>query len=286
MRAFGRLHRAARHAALAALTHPFEHKESPASAGLFRVLLTAALLLGGCAVGGGGDEDERAFPQDLAEPAQPLTLDVGSGSSTTTSPAPGGGPATTSTTSARSGSGGVTSSTAAPIGEGGSAAATTTTLRPFRQVASVADRAGDAGIQARPYGDLALLRVEDDGVQARITVQAHGDLPTQPAEGEVIGIGVDVYRGGDDEGDYQLFALGNADGWWAALQEGDDWVAYPGRFELGGSTVVFTVPWSSIGGRGRGAVSVFEDWSHARVVVVADESSDRAPGQGTQAFSV
>lgn len=251
--------------------------ESPASAGLFRVLL-AMVLLGGCAVGGGGGEEEvRGFPEELAEPARPLTVEAGA---TTTTSAPSGGPATT----ARQGTGTTTTTTSRSTGGASTPTATTTTLRPFRGLASVADGAGDAGIQARPYGDLALLRLEDDGAQARVTVQAHGDLPARPAEGEVIGIGVDFFHG-NAEGDYQLFALGNADGWRAALQAGDEWVEYPGRFELGGNTVVFTVPWSSLGGRRSGEVRVFEDWSQARVAVVADESSDRAPDQGNRPYS-
>lgn len=259
--------------------------KSPASAGLSRVrravvLATAALLLGGCAVGGDGDREESgALPEKFAEPAQPL---FGADAPGTTASTASGGTSTT-------GRGGSTTSTSRPAAGGvevGSPATTTTTSRPFRQLTAVTDRAGDAGLQARPYGDLTVLRLEDDGTRARFTVQMAGNLPTVPAEGEVVGIGVDLFRSDDKDSDYQLFAIGNADGWRAGLQESSDWVDYPGTFELGGNTLVFTVPWSSIGGRRGGKVSVFADWSQPRVAVVADASEDHAPDRGTQSFSL
>jgi hypothetical protein len=239
----------------------------------------AAVLLGGCAVGGGSDEGERGpLPAKFAEPAQPL---VGADAPNTTSvPLPSGSATTISK------NGGATTSTSRPAGGGAGSAITTTTLRPFRRIVTVADRSGDAGLQARPYSDLTLLELEDDGTRARVTVRMAGDLPAQPAEGEVFGIGVDLFRGDDENSDYQLYALGNADGWRAGLQESTEWVDYPGTFELGGNTIVFTVPWSSLGGRRGGKVSVFADWSQGRIAVVADASEDHAPDRSTQSFSL
>lgn len=279
------LHRAPRHAqldtadGLALKTTEFE---SPASAGLSPVLLVVVLLLGGCTVGDGGGDDEQggALPDEFAEPARPLAIGADDPSTTTT--VAGSGRSGGSTTTVRGGS---TTSSPNVGGGGAGGVGTTTTLRPFRPVVGVDDRRGDAGLQARPYGDLTVLRLEDDGTRARVSVQMAGTLPSPPAEGEVIGIGVDVFRGDDEESEYQLFAIGNADGWRAGLQEGSDWVDYPGTFELGGNTIVFTVPWSSIGGRRRGSFSAFADWSQARVAVLADASEDRAPDRGTQSFS-
>lgn len=100
-----------------------------------------------------------------------------------------------------------------------------------------------------------------------------------------MGIGVDLFRSDDEESDYQLFALGNADGWRAGLQEGSEWVDYSGTFELGANRLVFTVGWSALGGRRSGSLRVFADWSQAHIAVVADESSDRAPDSSPQSFS-
>lgn len=245
------------------------------------------LLLGGCAVGGGGEEDEfGGLPDDKAVAAQPLTVDAGGGAATSTTAAPGqvGGPTTTgrggttTTTSVRSGTG-------AGGGDGSGVTTTTPDAKPYVARAEVADRTGDAGLQAEPYGDLILLRVEDDGSRARFTVRMAGALPAQPAEGEVIGIGVDLFRGGT-ESEYQVFALGNADGWRAWLKdEANEAVDFPGTFELGGNTIVFTVPWSALGSRRPGAISVFADWSQQRVAVVAEASEDHAPDRGAQSFS-
>lgn len=222
-------------------------------------------------------------PEDLPAPAQRLA----EGASDDGAPDDTGPTASTGSDGAsdtRPGSA-TTGSTSRAGPSGGGATSTTPTSPSYRVVVDVADPTGDAGVQARPYGDLVRVRVQDDGTRARVTVSFAGELPAPPADGEVIGVGVDVFRTNDDESDYQLYALGNADGWRAGVQSGDDWVDYPGTFELGADRLVFTLPWSSLGGRRPGAVSVFADWSKSAVAVVAEASEDHLPDRGSHPFS-
>jgi len=246
-----------------------------------------ALLLGGCAVGGGVDEDElEGLPDDKAVPAQPLTVDAGGTASTATTTAGGraGGPTTT---------GRVGTTTTASSRPGGGTTGTTTTTTPgaapYVVRATVADHTGDTegtSVQKPPaYSDVTRLQLEDDRTRARLTVDVAADLPARLAEGEQMAVGVDLFRGGGTESDYQLYARGNDEGWLAWLDTPSGLVDYPGSFELGANRLVFTVPWSALGGRRPGAFSVFAEWEQARVAVVADESKDFAPDRGAQSFS-
>lgn len=231
----------------------------------------------GCAVGDGdGDKEEaRTLPEELAVRPQPLVVGAEPPTATTGSPLGGGNaPGAASTTTA-------TTATTPATARSGDGATTTTSPRPYRQLADVADRTGDAGLQARPYGDLVRLRLDDDGTRARFTVEVAGDIPSSLAGGEVMGIGVDLYRGTDEESEYQVFADGGSDGWHAYLDTPSGIVQYPGTFEMGGNTLVFTVPWSSLGGRRTGSVAAFADWSKGRAAVVADASQDHAPDRGS-----
>jgi hypothetical protein len=268
-------------------------REGPASAGPSRVRLVAALvgvalLLGGCAVGGGDEEDELGgLPDDKAVSAQPLTVEPGAETTTTTvASGRAGGP----TITVRGGTTTTASSRASGSGSGGT---TTTTnaagARPYATRANVVDRTGDTegtSVQKSPaYGDLTRLHLEDDGIRARVTVEVAGNLPAQPGEGEHVAIGVDFLRDSGTESDYQLYARGNDEGWLAWLDTPSGLADYPGTFELGGNRLVFTVPWSALGGRRPGSLSMFAEWEQSRIAVVADESKDFAPDRGAQSFS-
>lgn len=258
--------------------------KGPASAGPFRVLLAVLVIVaGGCRVGRHQAEEKGSiggFPLDKAADPAPLTAaDVGGGEATTTTgPAGGGGTTTTgrSTTTARGGAGG---------GGGSGTTATTAPLAPFHPVTSVADRTGDAGVTARPYGDFVSLRVEDNGTYARFIVEVAGAVPNPPPGEEEMGVGIDLFHG-PGEPDFNLFAHGEVStGWKAWLQAGDNVVDYPGTFQLGGNLVVFTLPWSSIGGRKAGTMSAFLDWSDSSPPVVAVTSNDRVPDKDATPYS-
>ena len=175
----------------------------------------------------------------------------------------------------------------------GAAAGSTTSSTPpgtpaasFAARALVTDSTGDPdGQSPPPYGDLLGLRLEDDGTRARFTVELAGDVPARLATGEQVAVGVDLWRGGS-ESEYQLYARGNDEGWLAWLDTPSDFVPYPGTFELGGTKLVFTVPWSALGGRRAGSLSTLVEWEKDKAVVLADASADRGPdGRGTQSFS-
>jgi hypothetical protein len=54
---------------------------------------------------------------------------------------------------------------------------------------------------------------------------------------------------------------------------------------VGGNRLVFTVPWSALGGRKAGSLRVFADWTKAAAVLLAEESNDRAPDSGSAPFT-
>jgi hypothetical protein len=160
---------------------------------------------------------------------------------------------------------------------------------PYRVVASISDPRGDQGLDGPAYGDLRLVQMEDDGTSARVTVTLDGTLPPRPVSRESLGIGVDLYaRTTQTEGDYQLFADGGPDGWFAYLETPRGFVRYPGTFALSGAQLVFTVPWTSLGARTSGAFSAFADWTQggkAGTLGGNANSHDDAPALGSKAWS-
>jgi hypothetical protein len=146
-------------------------------------------------------------------------------------------------------------------------------------LADVADPARDAGLEAPPYADLTRIRYESVGDRLRVTVEVAGDVPARLQDGEVVGLGIDLYSSGGEESDHQLFADGGSDGWRAFLHTPEGFVAYPGTFGMGGRRLVFEVPWAAVGGRVDQEASVFLDWSRQRLPLNAT-GNDRAPDRG------
>lgn len=259
-----------------------------------RALLVSVVLLtsGACAVGRNddGDAKKKTSPEplpELSEEAAPLDPSLvpsttagggGQGSSPTT---PGGGSTGAGATTTAPGSPGGT----APSGTaGGSTGGTAPAARavPFRHLGQVADGQGDAGLGAPRYIDLVSISFGTNDTDMQVIVDVAEALPALTAQGEVIGLGVDVFRTNPrGESDYQLFADGGSDGWRAYLQTPDGFVEYPGRFSMGGTRLVFEVPWSAVGGRSGFATAVFVDWSKAGGVI-AQDGQDAAPNLGTQ----
>jgi len=148
---------------------------------------------------------------------------------------------------------------------------------------TITDPAGDQG--AGPAdADIRTVRLETVGDDVRVTVTLGARLPAKLATGEVMGIGVDFARGDAGESAYQLFADGEDDGWYAYLDTPTGFVPYPGTFDLAGDGVVFTVPWSALGGTRTGRTATFVDWSKRSVDRVRS-SNDRAPDSGRVPFS-
>jgi hypothetical protein len=155
-------------------------------------------------------------------------------------------------------------------------------------VGSVSDTSGDQGLEGPTYADLRTVRVEDDGTHARVTVTLGAALPLNAKARESLGFGVDFSRTAlQNESDYQLFADGGTDGWFAYLQTPKGFVRYPGSFAISGTRLVFTVPWSALGGRRQGRFSAFADWSQGgRPGTLGGNatSQDLAPELGTVTY--
>lgn len=256
-------------------------------AGLSAVpVLTAvlAVLLSGCAV---GEPTASSTPRrELAVRPEPVvTTSAAPLSSTAASSAPTA-PETSTSAPTRAPSATATAAPAvapaepiaAPPGEG-----------PYRTVGTVTDPGRDHGTEGPTYADVVGVLLEDDGTRLRATVRMSGTVPLRPATAEVLGVGVDLYdRSGKFESDYQLFADGGDDGWFAYLSTPEGFVRYPGRFQITGDQLVFTVPWSAVGGRRDGWTKAFADWTRDGGGTLGGNATanDRAPLAGSVGYRV
>ena len=149
----------------------------------------------------------------------------------------------------------------------------------FVELAALDDRPGDASGDAPAYADVDRVVIDSNGATARVSLVFAGNLPPVLADGEVQGIGVDFYRSGGRESDFQLFADGGYKGWRAFLHGPEGVVPFQGTFRVGGNVMVFEVPWASVGGTDPADVTVFSDWSQERALINA-VGNDRAPNSG------
>ena len=152
----------------------------------------------------------------------------------------------------------------------------------FETVGLLADDMGDAKPATPGYADALSVEIESDGRRARVIVAMADSLPDEMTGGEIEGVGVDLFR---DSGDYQVFASGEPGGWYGYLYTPDGFVKYQGTFGVAGRTIVFTVPWSALGGREPGTFSAFVDWTGPPENGSNDFSQDVAPEEGTADFT-
>ena len=231
--------------------------------------ITVLLLLAAC----------RTSAPPRAPSGLPTELGEAPSSLTTQSPGPGGGTGSPGSTPGASPPGGGPTATASPTKSG-------PVHGPFRAIGSAADRLNDHGALAPGYTDLVGVQLLDVNVDARAIVTYDAPIPNPMPAGEQMAVGVDLYRAspGTGDSDYQLFALGNEDGWLAFLDTPTGFVDYPGAFAIQGSSLVFQVPWSFLGNIRGKSFSTFSDWDRVQPVVnrVAE---DRVPDFGTANFS-
>jgi hypothetical protein len=254
---------------------------------LAATLAAAALTLTACAAAGGDPETSDTPRRDLAERPTPIAgSDAGSRSGSPsgedTEPRGSGAasaPAGATTDARRTGSPRPGDPTA-PQPDGASPA------KPFHGIATLTDGSRDA-LGGPAYADLRSVTLADNGTTLRVTLVVDAALPARTADGETMGIGVDLYPPGHGrESDYQLFADGEPDGWFAYLDTPDGFVRYPGTFGLGGGRVVFTLPWSAVGNPRIGRVSAFVDWTERSAALTGNEASnDYAPALGTKVYA-
>lgn len=244
------------------------------SIGAFTVLLALALTVGACAVSGVDSPVETAQePRDeLAAPARVKQRPASTTATTT--------PAATAT-SGRS----VPRVARSQTGPGLSPSPVAEETPVWRSVLRLADPSGDSTLTGgRGYADLVGVRMDDDGGRARVTVSLAEDVPSRLGDGEVVGIGVDLFRSSGREGDYQVFLDGGASGWRAFLQAPRGFVRFPGTFAIDGSRMVIELPWADLGGRSGGRVAAFADWSAGDAL--GSSTQDRAPDTGTRRFAI
>ena len=226
----------------------------------------ASVLLSGCATTGSTTEEGSPTPRaDLAGKAEVAAENLKqqahlvNGSTrrhrertprsgrTRGAKAPhGSGPASAGDTA----SGGATVPSAAPAEAAWS----------WQPVLLASDARGDHG--AGPsYADLVSLTLEDDGTSLRVSVELGDTVPALLADGEVQGVGIDLFRSRSDESDFQVFLDGGSGGWRGFLQTPRGFVRYPGTLSVAGSMLVTVIPWTELGGRADAQVSAFADWS-------------------------
>lgn len=157
----------------------------------------------------------------------------------------------------------------------------------FRVVGGESDAAGDHGLEGPDTADAVRVTIEARDSTARISVQFAAAVPERLGDEEVMGVGVDLYRPGNDDlgrSDYQVFADGGPEGWFAYLQTPEGFVPYPGRFILAGPRMTWELPWSSLGSLTTGDFRAFVDWSGPGVAVVKKVSQDWVPNSGRAPF--
>lgn len=153
----------------------------------------------------------------------------------------------------------------------------------FVVAGSAGDPRGDAGDAAPAYADLTRALIEDGNGRARITVSVAGVIPQILPEGEVAGVGVDLFARSSEESDYQLFADGSADGWTPYLHGPKGVAPLPGSFDIQERRLAFVLEWRFLGGLKRGRFSAFADWSRTGPLRNS-ASEDHAPDSGTSPF--
>lgn len=246
------------------------------------LLFAMALAATGCkAPGHHAAPRSTVGPRELAKQAEPLSPGEAESASSGVAPSASAtaGHATAATTTPGQSRPGVTTTTA----RGGTGS---TKAAPFSTIGSVDDPNGDAGLLAPSYADVKRVTVQDNGTRVRVTVQMAAAFPTPLSSDEVMGIGVDLFKTAKRESDYQLFADGEPDGWYAFLQTPTGFVQYPGTFEVGGDLLVFTVDWKALGDIRGTLFSAFADWSKkSAVAAVNSSSSDKAPSAGHSPFA-
>lgn len=157
----------------------------------------------------------------------------------------------------------------------------------FRVVGDRSDATGDHGLEGPDTADAVRVTIEARDSTARVSVEFAAAVPERLGEEEVMGVGVDLYRPGNEDlgrSDYQVFADGGPEGWFAYLQTPEGFVPYPGRFILAGPRMTWELPWSSLGSLTTGDFRAFVDWSGPGVAVVKKVSQDWVPNSGRAPF--
>ena len=250
-------------------------------------LAALALAASGCAAAGGVPETSDTPRRDLAVRPTPLPGQPGGRPASTTGPAgrKSGPPGSTSTNgSADAGAGNGTSS---GNGDGSTPVISGAPAAPFHVIAALSDPRHDVGLEGPSDADLRTVTLADNGSSLRVMIVLDAALPQPTASDETFGIGIDLYhRGSGRESDYQLFADGEPEGWFAYLDTPRGFVQYPGTFGLGGNRIVFTVPWSAVGRPSEGRFSAFVDWTRRSSGITGNKASnDYAPTVGTKVYS-
>ncbi|HEX8003238.1 MAG TPA: hypothetical protein VF519_11135 [Mycobacteriales bacterium] len=250
-------------------------RRAPVAAALLAAALTAGCVSGDTEDPGGLPHRELAVTPESLPPAPVPSL-------------PTAAPSTPAGTTLRPPSSGSAPPASGPvIGRPGGSSAPGATAGPgaaYRRVGGIADGTGDTEGRGPGYADLVAVTVEDDGTNARITVVFAADVPARLPADETMGVGVDLFRSATQgESDYQVFADGEPDGWFAYLQTPKGFVRYPGRFGVGGRRLEFVLPWSALGSPAAGRFSAFADWTRD-AEPVKPFSEDHAPSLGNAAY--
>lgn len=229
-----------------------------------RVALLCAVLLG--LASGGCVARHPTLRFDAASPQARRDLAGGAGEPTTTAQRP---------------------NSAAPTPFSPSPAASSAIGAPTNGVVAfvdVSNTAGDQDDHGPPYADARRLQIQSAGDQVSVIVTMAGHVPAKLSGSETMGVGIDFYRPGGTESDYQLFGDGEPDGWYPNLDGPSGSVSYPGTLRAAEDQLIFTVPWSALGDMRTGEVSGFVDWTRSQQGA-SPASEDHVPGSGRVSFT-
>lgn len=243
-------------AALTGSNTPTGVSEGPGFGRALLALLLTVVLAAGCASPLGGDDGAAREATSTTEALGKAAIVEPGVLGSRGDPSADGGRSTTS------GRDGADTTGPADPGQTADGSPTSSVSRSYREVLRHSDRSGDHGVGAPPRADAIALIFESSDEFVRVTAQLSGQPPAALAEGEIAGIGVDVFEDpAAIESEYQLYALGESTGWTAYLETPGGKVPYPGTLTLGENRLVWELPWSAIGGKRALFVSAFSDWS-------------------------
>lgn len=99
------------------------------------------------------------------------------------------------------------------------------------------------------YSEISSVRIEGAATQFRVTITFRADLPERMPDKKTYMIaGMGFTQGKKEEG-YGFGASADVDGWTPyAGSKSEGGGEFPGTMSIDGPTIVFTIPWSALGG--------------------------------------
>ena len=98
------------------------------------------------------------------------------------------------------------------------------------------------------FADIVSVRVQGIGRGFRVTITFRGDIPSSMPDDKTYMVAGFGLTGRDGQNGYAFGASADTDGWNPYGGDKDEGGEFPGTMSIDGATMVFTMPWSAVGG--------------------------------------